>query len=79
MPEKMIAAVAPEFYSSFLDAWDSTGTTFTPEVRDYYVQSSIESTNAIVADYRATSGIDLDMDTTDRVSTTRENWAVIDG
>ena len=66
MPEKMIAAVAPEFYSSFLDAWDSTGTTFTPEVRDYYVQSSIESTNAIVADSRATSGIDLDMDTTDR-------------
>lgn len=66
MPEKMIAAVAPEFYGSFLDAWDPTGTTFTPEERDYYVQSSIASTDSIVADYRATAEIDLDMDTADR-------------
>lgn len=66
MPEKMIAAVAPEFYASFLDAWDPAGTTFTPQERDYYVQSSIASTDSIVADYRATAGIDLDMDTADR-------------
>lgn len=66
MPEKMIAAVAPEFYGSFLDAWDPTGTTFTPEERDYYIQSSISSTDSIVADYRATAEIDLDMDTADR-------------
>lgn len=66
MPEKMIAAVAPEFYGSFLDAWDPTGTTFTPQERDYYIQNSIASTKAIVADYRATAGVDLDMDTADR-------------
>lgn len=66
MPEKMIAAVAPEFYASFLDAWDTTGTTFTPQERDHYIQSSIASTDSIVADYRATAGVDLDMDTADR-------------
>ncbi|GMA38080.1 MULTISPECIES: alpha/beta fold hydrolase [Dermatophilaceae] len=66
LPEKMIAAVAPEFYGSFLDAWDPTGTTFTPQERDHYVQSSITSTDSIVADYRATAGIDLDMDASDR-------------
>lgn len=62
MPEKMIAAVAPEFFGSFLDAWDPTGTTFTTEERDHYVTSSINSVDSIVADYRATAGIDLDMD-----------------
>lgn len=36
MPEKMIAAVAPEFFGSFLDAWDPTGSTFAPEERDHY-------------------------------------------
>ncbi len=66
MPEKMIAAVAPEFFGSFLDAWDPTGTTFTPEERDHYVTSSIDSVDSIVADYRATAGIDLDMDLADR-------------
>jgi hypothetical protein len=66
MPEKMIAAVAPEFYGSFLDAWDTTGTTFTSEERAYYVSSSTAATDSIVADYRATAGIDLDMDTVDK-------------
>ena len=66
LPEKMIAAVAPEFFSSFLDAWDPTGKTFTPEVRAYYIESSIQATNSIVAAFRATAGIDLDMDTADR-------------
>lgn len=66
LPEKMIAAVAPEFFGSFLDAWDPTGTTFTAAERDHYVDSSITSIDAIVADYRATAGIDLDMDRADR-------------
>ncbi|WP_443209490.1 alpha/beta fold hydrolase [Rhodococcus rhodochrous] len=66
MPEKMIAAVAPEFFGSFLDAWDPTGSTFAPEERDHYVTRSINSIDSIVADYRATAGIDLDMDLADR-------------
>ncbi len=66
LPEKMIAAVADEFFGSFLDAWDTDGTTFTPEVRRHYVDSSVAAVDSIVADYRATAGIDLSMDREDR-------------
>lgn len=66
LPEKMIAAVAPEFFSSFLDAWDTEGTTFTPEARQHYIDSSVNAVDSIVADYRATAGIDLALDQADR-------------
>ncbi|MFY1621883.1 alpha/beta fold hydrolase [Micromonospora sp. WMMD723] len=66
LPEKMIAAVGPEFFGSFLDAWDPTGTTFTSDERDHYVDSSVAAIDSIVADYRATASIDLDMDIADR-------------
>lgn len=66
LPEKMIKAVAHEFFASFLDAWDTDGTTFTPEVRRHYIDSSVNAVDSIVADYRATAGIDLDMDREDR-------------
>jgi haloacetate dehalogenase len=66
LPEKMIAGVANEFFASFLDAWDTDGTTFAPEVRQHYIDSSAKAVDSIVADYRATSGIDLSMDRDDR-------------
>lgn len=66
LPEKMIAAVAPEFFASFLDAWDPDGTTFDDDVRRHYVDSSVASVDAIVADYRATAGVDLELDQADR-------------
>lgn len=66
LPEKMIAAVAPEFFGSFLDAWDTDGSTFTPEVRRHYIDSSAEAVDSIVADYRATATVDLVMDEADR-------------
>ncbi len=65
MPEKMIDAVADEFFGSFLDAWDVTGTTFSAELRDHYVSMSKGAVQSIVADYRASAGIDLDMDRED--------------
>jgi haloacetate dehalogenase len=68
LPEKMIAAVAEEFFASFLDAWDPSGTTFSPEVRDHYVQASVAAVPSIVADYRATAGVDLEMDRADRAN-----------
>jgi len=66
LPEKMIKAVAEEFFASFLDAWDTDGTTFGPEVRRHYIDSSVAAVDSIVADYRATAGVDLDMDRADR-------------
>ncbi|TDE94889.1 alpha/beta hydrolase [Occultella glacieicola] len=71
LPEKMISAVAPEFFGSFLDAWDTDGATFTPRVRQYYIDSSVAAVDSIVADYRATAGIDLEMDRADRAAGTR--------
>lgn len=66
LPEKMIAAVADEFFASFLDAWDPTGTTFSRELRNHYVSASTAAIPSIVADYRATASVDLDMDRADR-------------
>lgn len=68
LPERMIAAVADDFFASFLDAWDTHGTTFTPEVRRYYIDSSVAAVPSIVADYRASAGIDLDLDRADRAA-----------
>lgn len=66
LPERMIRAVAPEFFASFLDAWDTNGTTLTADVRQHYIDSSITAIDSIVADYRATASIDLAMDRNDR-------------
>ncbi|MFD8246535.1 alpha/beta fold hydrolase [Nocardia sp. NPDC059691] len=66
LPEKMIDAVAEEFFTSFLDSWDPTGSTFSPELRRHYVCASMAAVPSIVADYRATASIDLDMDRADR-------------
>ncbi|MBH0780908.1 alpha/beta fold hydrolase [Nocardia bovistercoris] len=71
LPEKMITAVAPEFFASFLDAWDTDGSTFPPEVRAHYIDSCVAAVDSIVADYRATAGIDRDMDQLDRDAGTK--------
>ena len=66
LPERMIGAVAEEFFGSFLDAWDPARDTFPPDVRRHYIDSSVAAVASIVADYRATAGIDLEMDRADR-------------
>lgn len=76
LPEKMIRAVAAEFFGSFLDGWDPDGSTFTPEVRQHYVDSSVNAVDSIVADYRATAGIDLEMDREDRAGGKRLSMPV---
>lgn len=68
LPERMIAAVGPDFFASFLDGWDTDGASFTPAERDYYVASSVAAIDSIVADYRATAGIDLELDRADRAN-----------
>lgn len=68
LPERMIRAVADDFFASFLDVWDTDGSTFTPQVRQHYVDSSVAAVDSIVADYRASAGIDLEMDRADRAA-----------
>lgn len=68
LPERMIRAVAPEFFGSFLDAWATDGARFTPDVRQHYIESSVHAVDSIVADYRATASVDLVMDEADRAA-----------
>ncbi|MBB6405185.1 alpha/beta fold hydrolase [Arthrobacter sp. AZCC_0090] len=66
LPERMIAAAADEFFGSFLDAWGADESTMPTEIRDAYLEASRVAVPSIVADYRASAGIDLDHDRADR-------------
>jgi len=66
LPEAMITATADAFFGSFLDAWGTDDTAIAPDVRKHYLASSAAAVPSIVADYRASAGIDLDHDRADR-------------
>ena len=68
LPERMIGAVAEEFFGSFFDAWDPSGRAVPRDLRDHYIAHSVGAVDSIVADYRATAGIDLEMDRADRAA-----------
>jgi len=64
LPERMIAAAADTFFGHFLDAWGNAP--FPPEIRAAYLRASREAVPSIVADYRASAGIDIAHDQADR-------------
>lgn len=66
LPERMIAAVADEFFAGFLDGWGADERAIPADVRAAYLRASREAVPSIVADYRASAGIDLDHDREDR-------------
>ena len=83
LPERMIAAAADEFFASFLDGWTANPDAIPAEYRAEYLRSSREAVPSIVADYRASAGIDLDHDRVDRAAGTvltmpvtviQQNW-----
>jgi haloacetate dehalogenase len=65
LPEAMITATADAFFGSFLDAWGSADL-FPADVRAEYLRASRARVPSIVADYRASAGIDVDHDRADR-------------
>ena len=67
LPEAMITATADAFFGSFLDAWGPAGL-FPDDVRAEYLRASRDRVVSIVADYRASAGIDLDHDRADRAA-----------
>jgi haloacetate dehalogenase len=71
LPERMIAASADEFFGHFLDAWTKDPAAIPGEVRAEYLRASREAVTSIVADCRATSGIDLEHDKADRAGGVR--------
>ncbi|MBQ1046071.1 alpha/beta hydrolase [Micromonospora sp. C32] len=66
LPEKMIAGSADAFFGHFLDAWAGDRAAMPAEVRAEYLRASREAVDSIVADYRASAGIDVAHDRADR-------------
>ncbi len=66
LPERMITATADAFFASFLDGWGADAEAIPADVRDHYLRSSAAAVPSIVADYRASAGIDLEHDRADR-------------
>ncbi|ARF82239.1 alpha/beta fold hydrolase [Kitasatospora aureofaciens] len=65
LPETMIANSADAFFGSFLDAWADDPAVLPPEVRAEYLRASAAAVASIVADYRASAGVDVRHDQAD--------------
>jgi pimeloyl-ACP methyl ester carboxylesterase len=83
LPERMIEASADEFFGHFLDVWARNPQAIPAEVRAEYLRASRAAVPSIVADYRASAGIDLEHDQADRaagrtlampVSVVQQDW-----
>ena len=68
LPERMIEGVADEFFGHFLDAWTRHPDAIPADVRAEYLRASRAAIPSIVADYRASAGIDVDHDEADRAA-----------
>ena len=68
LPEQMISASADAFFGHFLDVWSRDLKVIPADVRAEYLRASREAVPSIVADYRATAGIDIDHDQADRAA-----------
>jgi haloacetate dehalogenase len=83
LPERMISASADEFFGHFLDVWARNPRAIPAEVRAEYLRASRDAVPSIVADYRASAGVDLEHDRADRaagrtlampVSVVQQDW-----
>jgi haloacetate dehalogenase len=66
LPEQMIAASADAFFGHFLDSWATDPQAIPADVRAAYLDASRAAVTSIVADYRASAGIDVRHDQADR-------------
>ncbi|MGW6734975.1 alpha/beta fold hydrolase [Streptomyces sp. NPDC055013] len=70
LPERMIGAAPDDFFGHFLDLWTSDRRAVPDEVRAAYLAASREAVPSIVADYRASAGVDIEHDRADRAAGT---------
>ncbi|MFY1692183.1 alpha/beta fold hydrolase [Plantactinospora sp. WMMB782] len=68
LPEQLISASPDAFFGYFLDAWTRDPAAIPPTVRAEYLRASREAVPSIVADYRASAGIDVTHDEADRAA-----------
>jgi pimeloyl-ACP methyl ester carboxylesterase len=62
----MIAASPDAFFGHFLDIWANDPQAIPADVRAAYLDACRDAVPSIVADYRASAGIDVDHDEADR-------------
>jgi haloacetate dehalogenase len=65
LPETLIGNSADVFFGSFLDAWGKDPDAVPAAVRAEYLRASAAAVPSIVADYRASAGIDVTHDQAD--------------
>ncbi|MFC8096130.1 alpha/beta fold hydrolase [Streptomyces sp. NPDC057301] len=70
LPERMIGAAPDDFFGHFLDIWTADRRAVPDEVRDAYLAACREAVPSIVADYRASAGVDIEHDRADRAAGT---------
>jgi haloacetate dehalogenase len=68
LPEQLISASADAFFGYFLDAWAKDPAAIPDGVRAEYLRASRAAVPSIVADYRASAGIDIEHDRTDQAA-----------
>ena len=68
LPEEMISASADAFFGYFLDVWTKDPQAIPAEIRAEYLAASRGAVPSIVADYRASAGIDIAHDEADRAA-----------
>ncbi|MFG1964734.1 alpha/beta fold hydrolase [Nonomuraea sp. NPDC049028] len=66
LPEQMIAASPDAFFGHFLDIWTNDPQAIPADVRTAYLDACRAAVPSIVADYRASAGIDVIHDQADR-------------
>ncbi|GAB3151728.1 alpha/beta fold hydrolase [Microbispora hainanensis] len=71
LPERLIGASADAFFGHFLDGWTLDRTAIPAGVRAAYLDACRTAVPSIVADYRASAGIDVDHDRADREAGSR--------
>jgi haloacetate dehalogenase len=71
LPEEMISASADAFFGYFLDVWTQNPQAIPADLRAEYLKASREAVPSIVADYRASAGIDIEHDQADRAAGNR--------
>ncbi|MBT3152863.1 alpha/beta hydrolase [Streptomyces sp. CHD11] len=71
LPERMIEASADAFFGHFLDVWAKDPGAVPADVRAAYLAACRDAVPSIVADYRASAGVDVEHDRADRAAGNR--------
>ena len=68
LPEELIGAAPDAFFGLFLDIWTRDPDAIPAQVRAEYLRAAREAVPSIVADYRASAGVDVEHDRADRAA-----------